>query len=528
MQKKILTICFIISLGIIANASASVTSITAQNPVEAMNSYNRLPPNSVNPDNMPDPNNQEEVRAFFKERFEKAARMTPDEPIDLSSPSSIGIMHSPEYYERESEKKKTLFQKMYEKAVASLHETQPDQKEEQIQKEEELERSVTRFFKIIQQDEPMMEEPDVPTVSVPLPSGRRVLAPAQEHIPYLLSYIDIEANGYLKIEDTIIIVANGNKFAHGLQRVFNKYAKKGQKTEFILQSVTVNGTQIPYIAEEIGSQIILKPKHNQKLEPGVYTYKFNYMVNNQLVRLENRNYLFHWNLTGVPLNALITSANTIISIPEGHTFTDMKLYIGEGNLQTIRRTNTYRLAGNVVAFASNTPVLNGEDTLVVGVLDKNIFIKDFDKNLSYFLINWGSILYASLGFLAISLSLLISLITLKKNKSKNKFNPSYNGALMRTVLIGKYDRIAFVSQILDLYRKGCLDIIQEGSRIFLEKQPHFSAKLTKAEKRILSVLFAKKSPRTEINNANNNKFKRAQKILEKSVKKTVNKYRLIH
>ena len=118
---------------------------------------------------------------------------------------------------------------MYEKAVASLHETQQDQKEEQIQKEEELERSVTRFFKIIQQDEPMMEEPDVPTVSVPLPSGRRVLAPAQEHIPYLLSYIDIEANGYLKIEDTIIIVANGNKFAHGLQRVFNKYAKKGQK-----------------------------------------------------------------------------------------------------------------------------------------------------------------------------------------------------------------------------------------------------------------------------------------------------------
>lgn len=533
MQKNFFTICFILSLNTILPAYADVVPITGS-PIEiARKQSEDLEPRNIVPDDMPDPNNQEEVRQFFKKRFEDALLLTTEEPIDLSTSSSVDVVRSMESQAREKEKKKTLFQKMYEKAIASLHTDEngnTDNGNEAVSQEEEQEtvQTATRFFRIVEKSNTTIAEPQIPTVSIPLPSGRQVLAPAQEHIPYWLSYIDVQANGYIKVEDTIVIVANGRKFAQGVRRVFSKYAKTSQKIELILENVTINGTEIPYTAEEIGTQIVLKPKYNQKLEPGVYTYKFNYIVSNQLLRMKDNNILMRWNITGVPLNVFITSANTIVSVPEGYHFSRLNTFIGEGRKLNNRRSNIYNLAENVTAFSSNTPVLNGESIEIIGALNQNIFLPDFDKSFSYFLINWGSILYAALGFTAILLSFLLSLLTLKKNSTANKFNPSFNGALMRTVLIGKYDRIAFVSHLLDLYRKNCINITEENNRFFIEKSSKPSVKMTKAERRAVSALFARKSNRTEVNNTNNNLFKRARHILEKSINKQVGRYRFIH
>ena len=528
MKKIFFTICFIFNILHYNLAKSDVISLPQMGNYKAKQITT---PKDTLGDGLPNPQNQEEVKEFFKKRFEEAARTPANINIDWNVASSVGIIHSQEYYKAQEEKNKPLFQKMYEEALRSLHLNDKNKTQNTSSQEKEAQ-TATRFFTLESSPEvPQKTEEEIATVSVSLPSGRKILAPALEHIPYFLSYIDIQSNGYIKVEDTITIVANNKKFAYGLERIFSKYSEnqhnKKNRIEILLNSVTVNDTPVPYTIEEVGDNIILKPKFNQKLESGVYTYKFNYFVNHQLQREENLVYL-DWNLTGQPINSFITSANAIVSIPEGHSFNDAQTFIGKGKKYTTRRTNIHKLAKNVIAFSNHTPLLNGENMNIVTVMDKNVFLKDFDKNLSYFLSNWGNIVYASLGLFTILLSFILSLINLKKEQKNNKYNPSYSGSLMRSILVGKYDRIAFVSQLLELYRKDAIDLTNDNNRLFIIRKNTNSSKLTKNEKKALQRIFPKKTTQTEINKTNNILFKKAKKLFEKNINKQIKKYRLIH
>lgn len=478
---------------------------------------------------LPDPKNEAEVRAFFKKRLENAVQSNLPEDADLTSAVSVNVIHSPEYYKAKEEEEKPLFQKMYEKTLAAFRKEE-NAKKTSSRKTDPMEREIasvaTRFFKLAQEKQ-VHEVPQIPTVGVTLPSGKRILAPAREHIAYFLSYIDVQANGYLKVEDTITIVANNNKFAYGLARAFPKYSSKNQHIDFMLENVTVNGTNVPYMAEEIGDSIMLKPKYNQRLQPGVYTYVFTYIVANQLTAWNDEQFL-DWNIVGRPMDCFITSANAIVSLPSGRSFREITNIVGTPNTFTERRTNRYNLAENVVAFSNITPMLNGESMHIVALMDNDVFIKDFNKSFSYFITNWGNILYAAIGLAAILISFVLSLLTLKYERKKKKYTPSYNGSLMRSILVSKYDRIAFVAQILDLFRKNAVDIKQDNNRIFLLKKNINSSRLSPEERKALKRLFAKKADSVEVNNANNMLLKKVKHIFEKVALKQIKKYKILH
>ncbi len=533
MQKLFFTICFILFFFASEQINADVVSLA--DPRQITTTTNAKQPNDVIvTESLPNPYNQEEVREFFKQRFENAARSEKEKDFDITKSSSVNVLYTPEYYEKQKEANKTTFEKIYDEAIAALHKDQssPDSSLNANISEQQAESAevATRFFTLAPKQALQPQQETIPSVAVTLPSGRKILAPTDEHIPYLLSYIDVQSNGYLKIEETIIIVADGKKFKYGFPRYFPKYSydEKGKKhhIELLLNSVEVNGTNVPYILEEIGNDIIMKPQYNQEFEPGVYTYKFNYMINNKLHPGKDFT-LLNWNITGSPLNAFITSANAIISLPEGHTFTDAKTFIGRKNKYSDNRVNQFLLSKNVLAVSAVTPVLNMENMNILAVMNSNLFIKDFDKTFSHFITDWGKIFYAGLGLFVIFLSFLISLLTLKTNQQKNKYNPSYNGSLMRSILVGKYDRISFVAQILELYRKGALDITAENGRIFLVKKNTKDTKLTKVEKKGLKALFGKLSL-IEINKTFNLKIKKASKIFERFSLKQIHKYKLKH
>ena len=282
MKKIFIAIFCGITVANISSAFAEVRSIVDIG-AQPMNDRSMSPQEAISPD-LPDPNNEEEVRSFFKKRFEDAAVSEADPNIDFSTPSSVNVVHTQEYYEAQENANKPLFQKMYEEALKALHDEEDGEKVaddlSEAEKDRHIAEAATRFFTLARnENNQQIDEPQIPTVGFTLPSGRRVLAPATEHIPYMLSYIDIQANGYMKVEDTIVVVANGQKFDRALQRVFpkNVYNQKNEAShiDLILQDVQVNGTPIAYMAEEIGDNIILKPKYKQNLEPGVYTYTFN-------------------------------------------------------------------------------------------------------------------------------------------------------------------------------------------------------------------------------------------------------------
>lgn len=524
MKKIFLAICFMTML------MPQMAGADIQPLVEGRAKRPRIQQNAGSVDAMlPNPRNETEVRDFFKKRLENAIKSEVPEDADLNSPVSVNVIHTPEYYQAKEEAEKPLFQRMYEKTLASFRKDEEDKKTS-AKKSDPMEREIakvaTRFFKLSQEKQ-AHEVPQIPTVGVTLPSGRRILAPAREHIAYFLSYIDIQANGYLKVEDTITLVANNNKFAYGLARAFPKYSGKFQHIDLVLEDVTVNGTKVPYTAEEIGDSIMLKPKYNQRLQPGVYTYVFTYVIANQLTSWNDEQFL-DWNVVGRPMDCFITSANAIVSLPSGRSFREITNIVGTPSTFTERRTNRYNLAENVVAFSNSTPMLNNESMHVVALVDNDVFIKDFNKSFTYFITNWGNILYASIGLLAILMSFILSLLTLKYERKKKKYTPSYNGSLMRSILVSKYDRIAFVAQILDLFRKNAVDIKQDNNRIFLLKKNTDSSRLNKEERKALSRLFAKKIDSVEVNNANNVLLKRVKHIFEKAAGKQIKKYKIMH
>lgn len=529
MKKIFFILCFCLTVSVIAPSFADIVPL-----VDAGNSQYNQQENTQPEANydvgqqLPDPNDEQAVRSYFKKRFEEVSRSFV--PADENRDGSVDIIHSPEYYKmREEQSKKGVFQSFYEKAVEALGgkpvEDDDFWREREAQTRQAVIQASQKVYSFAERDvEPQQQ---IPTVGVTLPNGRRILAPAREHIAYLLTYIDIHANGYLKIEDTITLVANNEKFAYGLTRVFPKYAAKYQRIDFILDSVTVNGTKVPYMAEEIGDNIVIKPKYNQRLEAGVYTYVFNYTINNKLTALEKEQML-DWNLTGRPMDILITSANAIVSVPNGNSFTDIVSLVGRGENVTPVRTNRFDLSQNVVAFSNTTPMLNGESMHVLAIMDNSMFIKGFNKNFSNFLINWGNILYAALGLVAILLSFILSLLGLKKEQKRKKYTPSYNGSLMRSIFVNRYDRTAFVAHILDLFRKNAIDIQQSDNRVYLQKKNTTSVKLLSGERKALKALFHKQGNVIEVNKANNVRFKKAKKFLEKIVSRQIKKYNIFH
>ena len=533
MNKKFFAVYFSVLCMLALPSYGSVRLITEQPKPSEQRDFTSQ--EIVDTSSLPNPNDEEEVKKYFKKRLENADVTVVPQDVDMSEPSSFDIIHTPEYYAAQEEKNKPLFQKMYEEALRSLHDKEnspyksSEENDKLIAAEKQAAQTATRFFTLAQTEQKIQNE-NIATVSFSLPSGKRTLAPAVEHIPYMLSYIDIQANGYLKIEDTIVVVANNNKFAQAIQRIFPKYSYKRngkkQHIDLILDNVTINGTVIPYTLEEIGDDIYIKPKYKQKLEPGVYTYKFSYLVNRFLQR-QGQSVVMNWNIIGRPINAFITSANAIVTIPSGHNFQSFKTIIGKDKEYSDHRTNIYKLAKNVVAFSNFTPVMNGENMNVLIAVDKNALMPDFDKGYNNFLSTWGNIFYTSLALIAILLSFLLSLYDLKKNKQSAKYKPSYNGSIIRNLLIGKYDRIAFIAQLLDLYRKNAIDIVAKENKIFLQKKQNGLTKLNKYEKKAIKCLFGRKSEQTEINNNHNIAIKKARNIFDKYQKKLINKQHLV-
>lgn len=540
MKKLFFTICFIVAVVLQNSAMADVRSIADMQSVER-NPQFKSEQDIIDVESLPDPNNEVAVRNFFKKRFEEAAQSTIDANDNPNVSASVGVIYSPEYYEAQAEEKKSTFQKIYEEAVAALNKKEESKRPAVVStnasavsnNEEQISQTATRFFKLAEPQKvqtPLEEQ--IPSVRITLPSGRKFLAPADEHIPYVLSYINVQPNGFLKVEDTIIIVANSNKFKYGLSRFFPKYNSKSSKNrhkiELILEEVDINGTKVPYIQEEIGDNLILKPKYMQKLEAGVYTYTFKYLIDNKL-QDKDRKVLLDWNITGSPLNAFITSANAIIVLPFGHTFSNWQTIIGSASRGYFtNRANAFLLDKNVLAVSATTPILNMESMNVGALMDKNMFMKEYNRTFARFMLDWGKEIYAVAGLFAILISYILSLITLKQNKKKHRFKPSYDGALMRSIMVGKYDRTAFISQLLNMYRRKLIDINENQGRIFVSKTVADGAKTQKAERKILRILFGRKSNETEVNTVNNKRFKKVFRLLEKNNQKQVNKYRIMH
>lgn len=512
MKKHFLAIYFI---------AAALTSMSANARIIELNDAAKLSdaPKEIilpQPEGMPDPNNLDEVIKFFRTRFKNASVSTADQLGDLNKINSMDIQHGEEYIRQMQEEKKSTFEKIYDQAMGRLSNTP----------QEDVRSNETTFYEQSAETQPrtstpQQTAPQIPVVNVTLPTGTNILAPAREHIPYMLASFNILPTGLIQVQEDITVVANGQKLKHGVTKIIPKFstsrANVRKKLDIQLQSVTVNGKEIPYMLEEIGDKIYVKPRQEYDLKPGVYTYSFKYLLDRKLWYYDDFAE-FYTDVAGSYWNLVITSANAIVSIPDGKNFLTQNLMVGAPGRLSHRRAVITSLDQNALGFSSTTPLLPGEGMHVLVSLDKNTFIEPgWSRQFAWFITDYGDVLFALAGLAAILISYMLSWNYIKKNKSRLQVRFKRTAPALRYLLNGVYDKTSFVSALLEFFRYQIIDIQKENGTIILIKKTDNLAPLSSSEKKAVNQLFPGEESVISFTDANALKFRRADSALHKGM-----------
>ncbi|MBE6451464.1 MAG: DUF2207 domain-containing protein [Alphaproteobacteria bacterium] len=507
MRKLFFAICFIIFSSTLAKADVTTLDEAAQNRSTPQNSDPFQPV-----DGMPDPKNLEEVISFFKKRFENANISTLEEMGDLSKPGAMDIQHSAEYISDLANQKKSTFEKIYDAAMQRISGEKTQNNTEQ-----------TLFYNLAQNNfEQQLAVPtDFPVVDVVLPTGNKIMAPAMEHIPYILTSINILPTGLVKVDEEITVIANNQKLQNGFVKVLPKFStsrtKVKKKLDIDLINVSINGENVAHILEEIGDKIYIKPIEKYTLAPGVYNYKFSYFLDRKLWYYNDFTE-FYWDVTGSYLNLVIGSANAIVSVADGKSFLSQSVLTGYNKRLSSDRAVIANLDSNALGFASTTPILPGEGMHILVSLDKNTFLSpDINRSFVWFVTDFGDMLFATFGLLAILGAYILSWAYIKKNKSKTGAVFNNSAAGNRYFLTNNFDAKSFVGFLLEMKKKQYIDIQKQENNILLIKKTDNLSALKKGEKKALNQLFSGKDSVISAGLPNALKFKRAYKELEKSI-----------
>lgn len=141
---------------------------------------------------------------------------------------------------------------------------------------------------------------------------------AAEYIKSFRVEIALSRNGEVRTSEAITIVAEGDKFKHGIYRDISlKPAFANEPaSHFEIESVTRNGVPEPYVVEDVdGDKRIYAGAQDVDLAPGIHDYVITYRTDNR-VRPAGANTLYATHLTG-SWAFRIETVEARISLPEG-------------------------------------------------------------------------------------------------------------------------------------------------------------------------------------------------------------------
>lgn len=422
------------------------------------------------------------------------------------------------------EKEKGTFQKIYEEAMqrATAGEQYQGQREDLAAISADM--ADTR-----EQQQQEWDVPDFPVINALLPpDNRREVVPAREHIPYLMTNIEILSNGMTKFNETVVVVANGNKLRHGLTKALPKYIysreNKPQKVDYSLLGVTVNDQPIDYKMVEQGERILFIPQNDYELEPGVYTYNFKY-VNSQGIWDYGDFKEFYWDVNGSAWNLIVAKAGATVTLPPGIAPLGQEFYLGYPQYLRSDWITLVRENDTTYGYAAQNPLFIGEGFhLIISLPEDAVMNPTFSQKLMLKIDRYSDILFSLLGLAAIWISFVVSWKFIKASKGQLKFSLKKNGIMLRYLAFNKFDLASFGSFLLELYKKNIIDIQKADDTILLIKRTDNLHSLSKAEKKAVEQLFANNEAVLNVNKSNFLKIKRAAVYLEKELHSKLRNY----
>ena len=421
----------------------------------------------------------------------------------------------------QNEAKKGIFQKIYDNALNRL--------DEQRSVSQRTDLSSPKFYDTSLQQQKKWDTSKVPTLNIALPpTGKQTMVPALEHIPYLMTNIEVLPDGVIKFTDTIVVIADGKKLRKGLTKILPKDIfsrdNRNQPIYYTLIGVSVNNQNISYKMVENDKSVFLIPQENYFLQPGVYTYKFEYLADNLLWNYGDFQE-FYWDVTGSFWNLVIARAGATISLPRGKLPLGQEVFIGHPQNLSSQKIAVINPSPNTWGYAAQRPLFIGEglhlilslpeDVVAPAPWDKKL-IRRFEKNADTYI--------SLVTFLAIIISFLLSWKYIRANKGQLKVNLKKTPVILRYLAFNCYDLKSFGGFLLDLYRKNIIDIQQSDNTLLLIKRTDNLKSLNKYEQKALNNLFTLDEPVFNVNKNSALKILRAAKEIEKDLHHSLFKF----
>lgn len=520
MKKLFFAICFIGAIAWAATVSAATHEVSNPIEFEKMKSGQKrpLPPRNSYSDI---PNTENEFLDYIAERAKNATKMSQS---SIDNNSGMSIIHSSDYLAQQAQAGKSTFEKIYEEALSKISlddYSQPADilpssgsampSEGQLRSEIALQQNIRQPDKL-----------DFDVIKVDLPNGETITAPAKEHIPYLSSKIEIMPNGLVRIRENVTVIANGEKLKYGLSKALPKFSisREGVRNSTIpyLNGVKINNTEIEYTLRDESDRFVITPKKQFPLQPGIYTYEFDYILDRKLWYYDQFNE-FYWDVTGSYWNLAISKAIATVRLPVNIRPIGQTLMLGylpdrisgQGTVVSLNKQT------NILGFSSLVPLFAGEGMHMLVRIPKQGFIDpDFNKKFKWFMEDYGDILFALFGLAAILGAYLFSWKNIDRSASDSaKIKFQRTPALYRMLAKGIYDKVSFGAFLLDMYRRGILDIQKNNADIVLIKKTDNLNSLNPLGKKAIRQIFTGKTSAFILNATNTLILKRASKLVEK-------------
>lgn len=509
MKKLFLAICFSLIVSGTANAGIKEILDMKMVPQPKPQQISQEPPR-------PKEMTADELANMLKERLDKVVIQDPSQVKN----NTIFVEPSDEAKEARKNKEKGFFEKIYDNAMQrATSDSVPQRNDINTQ---------AQSAETIAQQRRDWAVPDFPVINVMLPpDNTSELVPAKEHIPYFMSEIQILTNGMIKFDETIVVIANGDKLRSGLSKPLPRVIKDKNGQEHLLEysilNVSANGQDLKYrIIEQNGMRMLI-PEEDYFLQPGVYTYKLSYIVDNALLDYKDFRE-FYWNITGSSWNLVISKIAAKITYPAGFPVLRTNVYVGYPDNLNSTDVLLVDEASDTLGYALTRPLFIGEGFHIVMSLPEESItpLGGVDKMFKLISDN-GDILFSLLALLAILISFMVSWRYIRKNKGITRMNLRKNGVMVRYLDKNRFDLTSLGCFVLELFKKNIIDIQRSEQTILLIKKTDTLNSLSSNEQKALKQLFGSDAV---LNAGRQNllKFKRAAKYIEKDIKSRLRNY----
>ncbi|MBO5038255.1 MAG: DUF2207 domain-containing protein [Alphaproteobacteria bacterium] len=469
---------------------------------------------------IPSLNDPEALKAYLAERLKivTPANVSLEEAAVPSATSVVDV----EELRAKQQDTLTAYEKIYEQSL------------ERAQSTETLNQDLTldgTFYKLVdpnEKTEPFV--PDFPYVTIKLSEDKEIIAPAEEHIAYLLTGIKIEPTGLINVTEEFVFVSNNLGFPTGFFRILPKYTYSRSNTrrrlDVNLNSVTINGEEFPYKITEVGSHLYIEPQKPLDLPTGIYTYRFSYTIDRAVWFYDNFAEIY-WDITAQTLKNVVGSANAVVSLPQGSTFLAQNALVSTKQDINPKRVTITTLNENSLAFADTEALAVGDDIHLFLTLDKNTLLTpDFTKKYFWFIQDHGAVLFALLALIAIFTGFKISLNQIRRNQDKTKASIKKTPALFRLFNTNQLDERSLLAEMLNLCAKNICMIQKHDTDAVLIKKTDDLKKLSKFEKKLLQTLFPNNETACVSDQTSALKLKRAFPLLKRETLKLYYLYAL--